>query len=78
MAQAAQEKLDRDLLDSLAHQYDLEQRLLGLVDDAADRAADQIADEIRDLLTNELDITHQDQDQGPDQDSADTLDWGDN
>lgn len=69
MAAAAKEKLDRDMLDSLAHQYDLEQRLLGLVDDAADRAADQVADEIRDVLNDELDIE--------DQDETETLEWGD-
>lgn len=46
VAEAAQEKIEREGLESKGQQYQIEQRLMAMVDDAADRAADRIVDEI--------------------------------
>ncbi|RBI58274.1 hypothetical protein DMJ13_27555 [halophilic archaeon] len=46
VAQAIEEKLERDGLESAADRYQIEERMLRLVDDAADRAADRIVDRL--------------------------------
>ena len=46
VVEAAHEKIEREGLESRGQQYQIEQRLMRLVDDAADRAADRIVDEI--------------------------------
>lgn len=46
VATACREKLERDGLESAATQFRVEQRLMELVDDAADRAADRMVEQI--------------------------------
>ncbi|HET7323527.1 MAG TPA: hypothetical protein VFJ06_04275 [Halococcus sp.] len=46
VGQAIEEKIERDGLESAADRYRIEERMLRLVDDAADRAADRVADQI--------------------------------
>ena len=81
MAEAAQEKLQRDQLDDLADQYDLEQRLLRLVRESADRVSEELRAEIREVLQEEL--AAQGIEQGTrgtvaeENDEPDTYDWGD-
>lgn len=60
---AANEKIEREGMESSSDRYRVEERLLDLVDDAADRAAEQIIEEIREELAEE---DH----------SSDLADWG--
>ena len=46
VVEATFEKIEREGLESRGQQYQIEQRLMRLVDDAADRAAEQIVEEI--------------------------------
>lgn len=62
LREAANEKIEREGMESASDRYRIEERLLDLIDDAADRAAQQIVDEIRDEVT--------------DQDHSDLADWG--
>lgn len=54
VAEAAQEKLEREKFEELANRYRIEQRLLELVDTAADRAADDLTAEVRQAVRDEL------------------------
>lgn len=40
---AVRKEIEREKLEALSDQYSIEQRILSMVDDAADRAADQIS-----------------------------------
>ena len=46
IVEAAHEKIEREGLETRGQQYRIEQRLMQMVEDAADRAAEQIVDEI--------------------------------
>jgi uncharacterized membrane protein YebE (DUF533 family) len=74
VVQACREKVQEDGLVDEAQRYEIEDRLLKLVDEAADRAADQIVDEVLDDLASEgvLDEDSIRQSQG------DQYEWGDN
>lgn len=84
MAEAAEEKLHREQLEELADQYDLEQRLLRLVRDSADRVSEELRGEIREVLREELAAHGEDQREGQRSDpstateggESDTYDWG--
>lgn len=54
VAEAAREKLEREKFEDLTDRYRIEQRLLELVDTAADRAADDITAEVRQAVRDEL------------------------
>ncbi|MFB6253061.1 MAG: hypothetical protein ABEI06_00460 [Halobacteriaceae archaeon] len=69
VVEACREKVERQGLADQAQRYRIEQRLLTLVDDAAERAADQITDEILETLETDDVVTKQ---------SNDTYDWGGN
>lgn len=51
---AVTEKIDREKERAYISNYDLEQRLLDLVETASGQAADQLADELADDLADEL------------------------
>jgi hypothetical protein len=46
VGEAIEEKIERDGLESAADRYGIEERMLRLVDDAADRAADRIVERV--------------------------------
>ena len=46
VGEAIEEKIERDGLESAADRYRIEERMVRLVDDAADRAADRIVERI--------------------------------
>ncbi|RJS96611.1 hypothetical protein [Halococcus sp. IIIV-5B] len=46
VAEAASEKIEREGLESAGAQYQIERRLMSMVDQAADRAADRIVEEL--------------------------------
>lgn len=54
VAEAAREKIEREKFEELANRYRIEQRLLELVDTAADRAVDEITAEVRQAVRDEL------------------------
>lgn len=65
---AVEEKLEREGIESRADRYQIEERVLRLVDDAADRAAERIVEQVRaDLL---------DAEDGTDGTSGEFSDWG--
>jgi hypothetical protein len=59
VTEAVREKIDREDTAELAQQYRIEERLLGLVDDAADEAADQAADQITARVLEALEVRGQ-------------------
>ena len=73
VAEACREKVEREGLADEAQRYQIKDRLLELVDEAADRAADQIADEVLQELAAEGVV---DQERA-DRRQQDTYEWGD-
>lgn len=73
VVEACREKVEREGLADEAQRYQIEDRLLRLVDDAADRAADQIAEEVLEELAA-ADVVD---DQRVQQRQQDTYEWGD-
>lgn len=63
--EAIEEKLDREGLDDAARRFEIEDRLLGIADQIADRAADQLAADLRDDL-----------DTGAKNETDNRYDWG--
>jgi len=54
VAEAAREKLEREKFEELTDRYRIEQRLLELVDTAADRVADEISAEVHQAVRDEI------------------------
>lgn len=46
VGKACKQRLEREALEGMTDQYRVEQRLLSLVEESADRVADEIADEV--------------------------------
>ena len=72
VAAAVEEKIERDGLESAADRYQIEERMLRLVDDAADRAADRVADQIIERVTAAGDAA----DSGGGDEDDGMYDWG--
>lgn len=71
VGEAIEEKIERDGLESAADRYQIEERMLRLVDDAADRAADRIAERVAETAASA------EQDAGAEQEEDDgRYDWG--
>jgi hypothetical protein len=70
--EAIREKIDREDTAELAQQYRIEERLLGLVDDAAAEAADQAAEEITARVLDALEARGQLTPEDPDSDESDS------
>ena len=51
MGEAASEKIEREGIEGSGARYQIERRLLSLVDEAADRAADRIVDQVTDAVS---------------------------
>jgi len=54
VAEAVREKIQREQLERLADQYDIEQRMLRMVQDATDRVVDETADAVTAELLYQL------------------------
>jgi hypothetical protein len=61
VGEAIEEKIERDGLESAADRYQIEERMLRLVDDAADRAADRVADRIVERVAAAADTADDDE-----------------
>lgn len=51
MGEAASEKIEREGIEGSGARYQIERRLLSLVDEAADRAADRIVEQVTDAAS---------------------------
>lgn len=65
VGEAIEEKIERDGLESAADRYRIEERMLRLVDDAADQAADRIVERVAAAAEST-------------DDDDDMYDWGEN
>ncbi|EMA55685.1 hypothetical protein [Halococcus salifodinae] len=70
VGEAIEEKIERDGLESAADRYGIEERMLRLVDDAADRAADRIVERVAAAADAETENSEDTEDGG-------MYDWGD-
>lgn len=52
VAEAAAEKIEREGLEATGARYQIEQRLMGLVDEAADRAAEKIVEDVEEIVAD--------------------------
>lgn len=69
VGEAIEEKIERDGLESAADRYGIEERMLRLVDDAADRAADRIVERVVAAADTEENSSEESDDGG-------MYDWG--
>ena len=70
VGEAIEEKIERDGLESAADRYGIEERMLRLVDDAADRAADRIVERV-------IAAAEAEENSSGESDDGGMYDWGD-
>lgn len=77
VAEAVREKIQREQLERLSDQYDIEQRLLRMVQDATDRVVDETAEAVTAELLEQLDRQGLIDDKAADDDGGgdDDSDW---
>ena len=75
VTEAVHEKIDREDTAEVAHQYRLEERLLGLVDDAADEAADQITARVLEALEARGQLAPEDPDSNDTEGGGEIIDF---
>lgn len=54
VAEAVDEKVEKEKLGTLSEEYSVEMKLLRMIDSATDRAVDEMSDEVADRLVDEL------------------------